>query len=237
MTNKFNEKQAYHDMLNEEFVNAPGSPVGAMSSSPEVDALMRPSSPNDQKFSIYNLVNPNKKKQFESKEDAEEYMKEEPDKWTWEIKESISSIEHNVDLMKGNPELHNKLIKLKEQAELVEYECRAWLQGYFTEAMKKVKSADMKGEYESNWTSSIEALEKNGFKNIKLDDNSGTGTAEMGAYTVQFALGGENFYFNVKMSDSMRLPAGNQPSLYTKSAPEETVKLIKKFIKDINNWR
>jgi hypothetical protein len=223
MTNKFNEKQAYMDMLSEEFVNAPNAPAGAMSSGPEVDALMRPSNPNDQKFSIYNLVNPKKKKQFESKEDAEDFMKEEPDKWTWEIKESISSIEYNVDLMKENPELHNKLLKLKEQAEHVEYECRAWLQGYFTEAMKKVKSSNMGSEF-GDWKTIIQILEKNGFKNIKLDDNSGEGTVDLGSKTIKFSLGSENFYFEL-------------PELYTKSSPEETVKLIKKFIKDIDNWR
>ena len=224
MNNKYKEKQAYTDMLNEEFTNAPGAPLGAMSSGPELDKLMRPQGPNDAKFSIYNLFNPKKKKKFESKEEAEAFMKEEPQKWTWEIKESVSVMEYNAELMKSNPVLYKKVLELKENAEQVEYECRAWMNGYYTEAMMKVKSSDLDGEYDSGWVNAVKALEKHGFKDIKIDDKTGKGTAQLGGNIIKFGLGSENLSFDLG-------------ELYTKDAQDETVKLIKKFIKDINNWR
>jgi hypothetical protein len=131
-------KEAYHDMLNEDggFVGAPGAPTGAMSSGPELDRLMRPTTPDDQKFSIYNLFNPNKKKKFATKEEAEEFMKEEPNKWTWELAETADLIQFNAELMKENPELYKAWSELKERAEQVQYECRVWLEQY-NEALRK----------------------------------------------------------------------------------------------------
>jgi hypothetical protein len=123
-------KKAYKHMLGESFVDAPGAPTGAMSSGPELDRLMRPDTPDDQKFSIYNVINPKKKKKFESKEEAEAFMKEEPDKWTWELKETSNLIQFNADLMKENPDLYNSMMELKERAEFVNYECRKWLEEY-----------------------------------------------------------------------------------------------------------
>jgi len=129
MTNKYDETKAYRDMLNEEFTNASGAPVGAMSSGPELNKLMRPTNPDDVKFSIYNVINPKKKKKFESKDDAQDYMNEN-DGWTWELKESLDMISYNAELMENNPELYKTWLELKEQAELIHYETRKYLEEY-----------------------------------------------------------------------------------------------------------
>lgn len=130
MTNNLKINDAYKDMLQEEFVNAPGAPTGAMSSGPELNKLMRPSGPNDQKFSIYNLFKPNKKKQFENRKDAEKFMEENPN-WTFELKESHDNLDYNTSIIKeNNTELYDKWILLKEQYEAIHYETRKWLENY-----------------------------------------------------------------------------------------------------------
>lgn len=72
---------------------------------------------------------------------------------------------------------------------------------------------------ESN-TKIFDLLIKNNFKGNMI---RGEGHFNYRGVKIKFEEGNENLYFSL-------------PELKTKSAPEETIKAIKKFIDEIQNW-